>query len=113
MTAITEVVEGWTSPLEFTLKQATSSSTGYDPIDLTGMTVAIVLKDGRGRTVASSTSGVSVTSSTGGVVQYAPQATDFSAARSPYRVRFKLTDGGGLIVYHPNTDEALITVNTP
>lgn len=113
MTAITEVVEGWTSPMEFTLKLATSSSTSYSPMDLTGLTVAIVLKDGRGRTVNSSTTGVSVVSSTGGTVQYAPTSSDFVAARSPYRVRFKLTDSTGRIAYHPNTDESLITVNTP
>lgn len=106
-----EVVEGWNSALDFTLQYLAYGSTGYQPVNLTGMTVSVVLKDGRGRVVKDSTAGVSVTGSTSGQVSYTPSTGDFLAARTPYRIRFRVTDALSAVVYHPNTDEDLIKVN--
>jgi hypothetical protein len=40
-------------------------------------------------------------SAAAGTVYYDPDATDFESAHSPYRVRVKLTDGGGKIRSYP------------
>lgn len=104
--ALTEVVEGWTDALPFTLKADGT------PIDLTGLTVALYLKDNRGTFIQSGTSAVSVTDSTGGVVAYTPQTTsELLAARTPYKIRFQVKDALQATVYVPNIDEDLIKVN--
>lgn len=109
--ALAEIVEGTNEPLSFGLRQLVYGSTSYSYINLTGMTVSIILKDGRGVTVKDSTSGVSVTSSTGGVVAYAPSTSDFVAARTPYKIRFQVADSTGMKRFFPNEDEDLIKVN--
>lgn len=106
MTPLTEIVEGWTGALPFTLLADDS------PIDLSGMTVYIVLKDARGTTIKDSTAGVSVTGSTAGQVSYTPSSSDFAAARMPYRIRFRVKDGSSGVIYHPNGAEDLISVFT-
>jgi hypothetical protein len=73
--------------------------------------VSIVLKDGRGATVKDSTAGVSVTGTTSGAVEYAPSSSDFVAIKSPYKIRFRVKDAALKVVYHPNTNEDLITVH--
>ncbi len=105
ITALTEVVEGWTGALPFTLLADGVA------VDLTGMTVSIVLRDGRGNTLVDSTSGLSVTSATGGQVSYAPSSSDFVARYTPYRIRFRVRDALAKVVYFPNVDEDIIKVN--
>jgi len=105
MTTIVDVVEGWTGALPFTLKA------DEVPVDLTGMTVYIVLRDNRGATVKDSTAGITVTGSTAGQLEYAPSSSDFAAARTPYRVRFRVKDALTKVVYFPNEDEDLVSVN--
>ena len=105
ITPLTEVVEGWTGALPFTLNADGS------PVNLTGLTVSIVLKDAAGTVINNTTSGVSVTSATGGEVSYAPTSTDFIAAKTPYKIRFRVVDGANKTVYFPNEDEDLIVVN--
>jgi hypothetical protein len=41
-------------------------------------------------------------SAAAGTVYYDPDAADFEAAHSPYRVRVKVTDGDGKIRYYPS-----------
>jgi len=105
--ALTEVVEGWTNALPFTLKADDVA------IDLTGLTVKIYLKDNRGAYLQNGTTGVlAVTNTTAGVLTYTPASTsELLAARTPYKVRFSLTDSTGGIVYFPNIDEDLLKVN--
>ncbi len=106
-TPLTELVEGWTGALPFTL-----NADGV-PVDLTGLTVQIVLKDGADRLVKDSTAGISTSSgSTGGVVVYSPSSSgDFLAALTPYKIRFRVTDAQSKVVFFPNADEDLILVN--
>lgn len=107
-TPLTELVEGWTGALPFTL-----NADGV-PVDLTGLTVQIVLKDGADTLVKDTTAGISTSSgSTGGVVVFTPSSsgTDFVAARTPYKIRFRVTDAAGKVVFFPNADEDLILVN--
>ncbi len=106
------LVEGWSGALPFTLKADGA------PIDLTGLTVRIVLKNASGTTILNTSSGITITqtSSTGtyGQLSYSPATSSgdlFLAAQTPYRVRFSLTDALNKIVYHPNDEEELIEVN--
>jgi hypothetical protein len=104
--ALTDVVEGWTGALPFTLKADGS------PVDLTGLVVSIVLKDAAGTVIKDSTAGVTVTGSTGGQVEYGPSSSDFVASGSPYRVRFRVRDAQQKAVFFPNGDGGLINVRS-
>lgn len=104
------IVEGWTGALPFTLK-----SDG-DPFDLTGLTIQIVLKNRAGTIVKQSSSGITVTGSTSGQLEYQPATSSgdlFVASQTPYRVRFKVIDALTKHVYFPNDEEELIEVNVP
>ena len=102
---LTEIVEGWTGALPFTLDADGA------PIDLTGLTVQIVLRDCHGTLLLDSSSGVAVTSNTGGAVTYTAHSTGtFVRTKTPYLVRFRVTDGSA-IVYFPNSEEDLIRVH--
>lgn len=105
---LTEVVEGWSGALPFTL-----NADGV-PVDLTGMTVTIVLKDADGTVVKDTSSGVTVTGATGGQVSYSPATSSgdlFLAAKTPYKIRFRVVDALTKKVYFPNEDEDVIKVN--
>jgi len=105
ITPLTEVVEGWTGALPFTL------NADGDPVDLTGMTVTIVLKDCDGTVINNSSSGITVTNATGGEVTYAPTSAAFVALKTPYKIRFRVVDALNKTVFFPNEDEDLIPVN--
>jgi hypothetical protein len=105
MSYLIEIVEGWTDALPFTLEADEVA------IDLSGCTVTAVLKDNKG-IVVDTTSDVTVTDSTAGQVEYAPDAVDFDADLSPYSLRFRVVDIGGNVVYFPSADAELIKVRT-
>lgn len=108
MSALMSIVEGWTGALPFTLLA------DGEPIDLTGLTVQIYLKNASGTTVKATSSGITVTASTSGQLEYSPATSSgdlFLAAETPYRVRFKVTDALSKFVYFPNDEEDLIEVN--
>lgn len=108
MAPLMSVVEGWSGALPFTLL---SDGT---PVDLTGLKVAVVLKSADGLTVKDTTAGITVTSATGGQVEYLPSTSSgdlFLAAQTPYKVRFRVTDAVPKSVYFPNDEEELIEVN--
>lgn len=107
--ALCEVVEGWTDALPFTLEADGT------PIDLTGLTVTLYLKDNRGTFIHSGTSAVTVLGAAGtsGAVSYTPQSTgELLSKRTPYKIRFKIsTANSSQIVYFPNIDEDILKVN--
>lgn len=108
MAVLTEVVEGWTGALPFTLKADGS------PVDLTGMTVHIILKDRAGTLVKDTTMGITLSTSSTGQVSYSPGTSSgdlFQAAKTPYYIRFRVTDALSKTVYFPNGDEDIIKVN--
>lgn len=92
-----EVVEGWTDPLDFTLKVNGVAK------DLTGMTVLLQMWD-RSGTAIGLTGTTSVPTPASGLVRFSPGAADLTAARSPIKARWKVTDGAGKIGYFPNGD---------
>ena len=109
------IVEGTTKPLLFTLQTQGTTDSSPQPFDLTGYTaVQIILKSADGTIVADTSSGVSVTGTTSGQVQYEPSSSSgdfFVSTKTPYRVRFRITDALGDKEYWPNDEERLIEVN--
>lgn len=102
----TEIVEGWTSKLIFTLK-----SDGV-AVDLTGTTPAFVFNDANG---AAKTPGgtTAIEDAVNGKVSYSPVVADFLASESVYAARFKVTDGASKISYYPGGDAIEIRVRLP
>lgn len=92
-----EVVEGWTDPLDFTLK------VNGVPKDLTGMTVLLQMWDNAGNAIIL-TGSTSVPTPASGLVRFSPGSGDLTQARSPIKARWKVTDAGGKIGYFPNGD---------
>jgi hypothetical protein len=104
------IVEGWSGALPFTLK---ADGAG---IDLTGLTIAIVLRNSDGTLVKETTAGIALSTSlsTAGQLTYSPATSSgdlFLAVSSPYRVRFRVTDALAKSVYFPNDEYDLIEVN--
>jgi hypothetical protein len=89
------LVEGWTGPLDFTLKADNVA------VDLTGMTVVLLLY-GRDGIAIDTTADVTVPTPSAGLVRYSPDPTDIVVAKAPLYARWKVTDGGGNIVFFPN-----------
>lgn len=109
------IVEGTTKPIKFTLLIQESTDTAPQPLDLTGFTgIQIVVKRSNFSLVLDSSSGVSVTGTTSGQVEFAPSSSGgdfFQSQHTPYRVRFRVTDALGDKDYWPNDEERLIEVN--
>ena len=109
------IVEGTTKPLKFTLYTQSSTGTTAERFDLTGYTnIQIVLKQSNGTIALDSSSGLTVTSTTDGEVEFAPSSSSgdfFQSQWSPYRVRFRVTDALTDKDYWPNDEERLIEVN--
>ena len=109
------LVEGTTKPLQFTLQTQGTTDTAPSAFDLTGYTaIQIVLKRSDLVTILDTSSGITVTGTTAGQVEFAPSTsgTDvFQSAYTPYRVRFRITDALGKKEYWPNDEERLIEVN--
>lgn len=96
MALLVEIVEGWTSRLAFQLLEDGA------PMDGTGITVSaldIVATDG---TVVDTAGDFGWILASAGTVYYDPDASDFVAAKSPYSVRYQLTDGNGKKAWHPS-----------
>jgi hypothetical protein len=97
------IIAGTTSPLRFQLLEAGS------PIDLTDITVTLLLSDKTGTTVNAGT--VTVLDADTGKVQLAPTDTSvFVAANGPYSARWKLTDASSKISYVPTGPRDVWTI---
>lgn len=82
------------------------------PIDLTGITVACIVRDVNGDPVTIASGQIDVdadqswnaTTETGGrgQVYLTPTAGQFTNALSPYRIRWQLTDGAGDVQFVPD-----------
>jgi len=95
----TPVVEGWTKTLEYELRGDGA------PVAITGQTVELLLTDKDSQTV--STTGKVVNQDDGssankGFVGYNPASGDLLAVKSPYSMRWKLTDLAGKIAFWPS-----------
>lgn len=89
------IVAGTTSDIRFQLLEAGS------PINLLGCTVALLLSDRTGTTIASPGT-VTIIDEDEGKVQLTPASISvFDSTKSPYTVRWKITDASGKISYVP------------
>ncbi len=104
--AAENIVEGWTSPIN---QQLMSDNV---PFDLTGMTVVFQLFDLYGAPIPF-TGTYSVTTANLGKVQFQPAANDLLASKSPYQVRWKVTDGVGKVSFFPRNQTDQWTVRKP
>lgn len=74
------------------------------PIDLTGITVTLLLEDRTGTAIAAP-GAITVTDNTNGKVKLVPtDATTFTASTGPYFARWKLTDGFGKVSFVPSAN---------
>jgi uncharacterized phiE125 gp8 family phage protein len=89
------LVQGHTGVIDETLK-----ADGV-PVNLTGMSVALVLQTANGVLVDTSTN-VSVPSPVAGLVRYTPDAADLLARETPHVARWKVTDGLGAVIFFPS-----------
>lgn len=93
-----DIVEGTSSNLQFQLLENGVA------INLTGITVTLLLEDRVGTTVTSPGT-VTTVDATTGKVQLAPTGTSvFVASSGPYYARWKLTDGSGKVAYVPTSN---------
>jgi len=90
-----EVVEGWTGAIDQQLKADGVA------VDLTAMTVVLELT-GNDDVAVNTAGNVSLLDAATGKVRYFPDAADLLAAKSPYRARYKVTDGASKITYFPS-----------
>mgnify|MGYP001324403865 CR=1 FL=1 len=96
MATLLTITEGWTQELgPFTLEIDDVA------VDLTGWTVALILREKNGTQVASPDTRVDNDPTTGDVY-WTPDGTE-AAAESPYSLHWQVTDGDGKVVYFPNT----------
>lgn len=90
------ITEGRTTPLPLQLLD------DGVPIDLSGLTVTLLLHDRLGVNIVT-TAMVSVIGAAAGRVDFTPSsAAFFTVANGPYHARFKLVDAGGGISFVPN-----------
>lgn len=102
MALLFTLTEGWTKELgPFTIRLNGA------PLDLTGLTVELMLRPLLTETYSTTAGEVRVdTDQVGmgkGQVYWKPDAADIKRAYSPYSVRWKLTDGQGNSIYVPNS----------
>jgi len=111
MSLLYTLTEGWTTPLAFTLRYGADAT----PLDLTGLTVTLSLRDRFGELVdtAGDIEAAADQTTSPGVVTWTPDAADLTAAGSRYTVRFKAIDGAGFVAYFEAGEADEIHVYTP
>ena len=111
MAVLERLTEGWTAELAaFTCKLDDVAQS------LDGITIELVLRDNQDRrvTVTGTTrKDVDQTGGGKGKVYYKPGASDLKKRLSPYRIRWKATDGAGDVVYYPDGEPDTIEVFEP
>lgn len=115
MRPLFSLVEGSTKPLPMTLKTQSSTQSAPVAFDLTGLlSIQIVIKNSAGVYVKDTSSGITVTGTTAGEIEYAPSSSSgtlFVASQGPYKLRVRVTDALLDTEYWPNDEEELIEVN--
>lgn len=95
--AIYDIIEGQTADIDFQLQESGA------PIDLTALTVALLLEDRQGATIGSPGT-VIIADPTNGHVRLTPaNSSVFVAANGPYLARWQITDSLGKISFCPTT----------
>lgn len=105
------LVEGWTDPVDCTLKAADGPASPPVALNLTGLTVALLAYDKNDAPLTLTGTAVIQSASTG-QVRFSPAATDLKAENSPLKIRWRITDGGK-IRYVPNVEPDTWIVRKP
>lgn len=93
-----DIVAGTTDVIQFQLIE------NGEAINLTSITVALLLEDWTG-TAVSSPGTISVIDALNGKIQLAPtNSSVFVASAGPYYARWSLTASGGLVSYVPSSN---------
>lgn len=100
------MVEGWTERVKYTL-----TADGV-AVNLTGMTVTLLLYDKDKIPFAYGGSSGIVTAASG-IVYFDPLASDLLDANAPYYARWKVVDGAGKVSFFPNSFAERWTVRQP
>jgi hypothetical protein len=96
MVTTVEIVEGWTEALDWQLLADDAA------VNLSGVTAVALIVHDKDAALVTLAGTASVLQASTGKVRYPPVAADFTAARAPYSVRWKVTDASGKIAYFPN-----------
>ena len=104
MAVAARVIEGQTARVLFQLTEDGS------PFDGTGFTVSAMFITGADGVAVTTTAKFGWDTQATAIVYFDPGATDFDDAKQPYRLRVKLTDGGGKIRFYPDGASAEIMV---
>ena len=100
-----DLVEGWTGSLEWQLKK------DLVVVDLTGLTTCAILRDNDGTLISTTCAdAVQYLTAACGHLGFYPSTGTFVHAQQPYQIRFKVTDGFGLVVFFPSGAAEPITV---
>lgn len=93
------LVEGETKPVDMTCYDGEGAS--RTAADLTGLTIALLLRDRVGGLVPTA-GNVAALVAADGTIRYSPALGDLKADNSPYAARIKVTDGNGDDAFYPN-----------
>ena len=106
-----ELVQCWTDPIDYQLKKVASDGT-ITVLNMTGMTLALDVFDAKGNSVTVSGT-VSIVTPSSGTVRFEPASADLLNAKSPYEIRWKVTDGSGKIAFFPRAQAEKWIVRRP
>jgi hypothetical protein len=109
-----QLVEGWTERVRTKLlvDGAALDLTAYAGDDPPA-SIVMELYGRNGRQVEyEGTAGVEEGSAEEGIVYFDPDEDDLKASLSPYKVRWKVTDSFGKVVFFPNGDPEVWTVSS-
>lgn len=101
---IATITEGETARLVFPLQEDGAA------LDATGFTLSDVLLTASDGEEIDTVGDHGWVSAPAGTAFYDPDASDFQAAKSPYRVKIKVTDGASKVRFYPNHAIAQIVV---
>lgn len=98
-------VEGWTEEITYELK---SDGAAYP---LSGCTITLRAYGANGSLVSFSGS-ITISDESGGVVKFNPAANDLLAINSPYKVRFRVVDAAGQVLFFPKQEPEVWVVRS-
>jgi hypothetical protein len=100
ITAFDEYVDGWTAPIEYTLKHRDPATGADSTFNAGGMTPSLILTDKNGNQITI-TGTVEWADSSVSRIRFKPSATDLVASKSPYTLHWKVTDETSKVAYYP------------
>jgi BppU N-terminal domain len=92
------VVAGQTEPISIQL------FSDARPVDLTGATATLVLRDKTGTLVDTSAGVITILDAPAGKLRYSPAASLFEATLSPYVARWRVIDPVSQVGFWPNRE---------